>query len=65
MAEIEIGTLIRQCMDRRIASRELLQTEVDAWQLARNIEQRTIEWHFTRQDADRKLGHRYVSNFTC
>ena len=30
MAEIEIGILSRQCMDRRIASREVLQSEVDA-----------------------------------
>ncbi|MDO8768445.1 MAG: transposase [Burkholderiaceae bacterium] len=65
MAEIEIGILTRQCLDRRIANRELLQTEVDAWQQARNTEQRTIEWNFTRQDADRKLGRHYVSKFTC
>jgi hypothetical protein len=65
MAEIEIGILSRQCLDRRIASRELLQTEVDAWQEARNADERTIEWKFTRQDADRKLGRHYVSTFTC
>ncbi len=52
MAEIEIGILSRQCLDRRIASRELLQSEVDAWKGARNAEQRTIEWKCTRQDAD-------------
>lgn len=61
MAEIEIGTLSRQCLDRRIASRELLQIEVDAWQEARNADERTIEWKFTRQDADQKLGRHYVS----
>ena len=65
MAEIEIGILSRQCLDRRIASRQLLQSEVDAWQQARNAEQRTIEWNFTRQDADRKLGRRYVSKLAC
>ena len=65
MAEIEIGILSRQCLDRRIASPELLQAEVDAWQQARNAERRTIEWNFTRQDADRKLGHHYVPLFTC
>jgi hypothetical protein len=61
MAEIEIGILSRQCLDRRIASRELLQTEVDAWQKTRNADVRTIEWKFTRQDADQKLGRHYVS----
>jgi hypothetical protein len=65
MAEIEIGILSRQCLDRRIASRELLQTEVDAWQKTRNADERTIEWKFTRQDADQKLGRHYVSTVSC
>ena len=65
MAEIEIGILSRQCLDRRIASRELLQSEVDAWQQARNEKKRTIEWNFTRQDADLKLGQHYVSKLAC
>ena len=65
MAEIEIGILSRQCLDRRIASRQLLQSEVDAWQAARNAQERTIEWKFTRQDADRKLGRHYVSTLAC
>jgi hypothetical protein len=65
MAEIEIGILSRQCLDRRIESRELLQSEVDAWQDARNAQERTIEWKFTRQDADRKLGRHYVSKLAC
>jgi hypothetical protein len=61
MAEIEIGTLSRQCLNRRIPNRELLETEVNAWQTDRNALKRTIEWKFTRQDADRKLSHKYVS----
>jgi hypothetical protein len=65
MAEIEISILSRQCLNRRIASRELLQSEIDAWQQARNAENRTIEWNFTRQDADTKLGRHYVSKFAC
>jgi hypothetical protein len=65
MAEIEIGVLSRQCLDRRIGSRQHLQSEVDAWQQARNAEQRTIEWNFTRQDADRKMGRHYVSKLAC
>jgi hypothetical protein len=65
MAEIEIGILSRQCLDRRIASRELLQCEVDAWQEERNAQVRTIEWKFTRQDADQKLGQHYVSTLAC
>ena len=65
MAEIEIGVLSRQCLNRRVADRQLLRSEVDAWQQARNAQQRTIEWSFTRQDADRKLGRHYVSRLAC
>ena len=32
MAEIEIGVLARQCLDRRIPDQEVLRREVDAWQ---------------------------------
>ena len=65
MAEIEIGILSRQCLNRRVATRQFLQSEVAAWQRERNAQRRTIEWKFTRQDADRKLGRHYVSKFTC
>ena len=65
MAEIEIGILSRQCLDRRVASRQLLQSEVQAWQQARNARQTTIEWKFTRQDADQKLGRHYVPKLAC
>jgi hypothetical protein len=65
MAEIEIGILSRQCLDRRIANRESLGSEVAAWQLARNEAHRTIEWSFTRQDADKKLGRHAVSKLAC
>jgi hypothetical protein len=65
MAEIEIGILSRQCLDQRMANREFLASEVAAWQKARNEERRTIEWRFTRQDADLKLGRHYVSKLAC
>jgi hypothetical protein len=60
MAEIEIGILSRQCLDRRTASQEHLKSEVAAWQSDRNKEARVIEWKFTRQDADQKLSRHYV-----
>lgn len=65
MAEIEIGILSRQCLDRRIPDRQTLEHEVDHWQRARNATGQTIEWKFTRQDADRKLARHYVPLFTC
>lgn len=61
MAEIEIGILDRQCLDRRLPNRVVLTTEVDAWQHRRNADQRGIEWMFTRQDADVKMSRHYVS----
>jgi hypothetical protein len=61
MAEIEIGILDRQCLDRRLPNRNTLITEVDAWQLRRNEDQRCIAWSFTRQDADQKMARHYVS----
>ena len=65
MAEIEIDIFTRQCLNRRINSRQLLRNEVDAWQQARNALQRTIEWKFTRQDADQKVSRHYVPKLTC
>jgi len=64
IAEIEIAALTRQCLQRRVPDHDTLRQEVCAWQRRRNHERRTIEWTFTRQDADRKLGWHYVSKLT-
>ena len=61
MAEIEIGVLDRQCLDRRLPDRETLIAEVDAWQLRRNADEKHIAWSFTRQEADEKMARHYVS----
>ena len=61
MAEIEIGILDRQCLNRRLPTRALLATEVASWEQRRNAERRGIAWTFTRQDADRKLAKHYVA----
>lgn len=61
MAEIEIGILDRQCLDRRLPNRDILVAEVDAWQRRRNADKRGITWSFTRQDADGKMAQHYVS----
>lgn len=61
MAEIEIGTLDRQCLDRRLPDRETIVTEVDAWQHRRNAAEKCIVWSFTRQIADEKMARHYVS----
>jgi hypothetical protein len=42
VAEIEIGILDRQGLNRRLPDRITLAREVDAWQRRRNDEQRCI-----------------------
>ena len=59
MAEIELSVLSRQCLDRRIASREELAGEVACWQAERNRYRVAIEWCFRVADARRKLAHLY------
>ena len=49
MAEIEIGVLARQCLDRRIPDQEVLRREVDAWQDQRNRDMVRVDWRFTIQ----------------
>jgi len=61
MAEIEINIMDRQCTGGRIASKEILESELMSWSNDRNEKQRNIEWKFTRQDADKKLSRYYVS----
>lgn len=59
MAEIEIGVLSSQCLDRRIGDRETLDREVQVWTLTRNAEEARINWMFRVEDARRKLGKVY------
>lgn len=59
IAEIELSALTRQCLDRRIADLDLLNTELQAWQDTVNADQRQINWHFTTSDARTRLRHLY------
>lgn len=61
MAEIEIGILARQCLDQRVADQATLSRQVAAWQRRRNAQRVGIQWTFTRQHADRKMGRHYVA----
>src|SRR4030067_653700 len=47
MAEIELGVLIRQCLNRRIAEKVTLVSEVKAWQDDRNAKVVKGDWRFT------------------
>jgi hypothetical protein len=59
VAEIELSVLSRQCLDRRIGSREELASEVKAWCTSRNADQTKVKWTFTTGDARRVLRHLY------
>ncbi len=61
MAEIELSALARQCLSRRIGTREELEHEVQAWQDRRNGESITVNWRFTTADARIKLKRLYPS----
>jgi hypothetical protein len=59
MAEIELGMLAEQCLDRRLPDQATLTREVAAWEDARNAAARGIDWRFTTADARIKLKHLY------
>jgi transposase len=59
MAEIELGVLTRQCLNRRIADKATLDNEVKAWQVDRNAKVVKVDWRFTTADARIKLKHLY------
>jgi len=59
MAEIELGVVIRQCLNRRIADKATLESEVNAWQNDRNAKVIKVDWRFTTVDARIKLKHLY------
>jgi transcription termination factor NusB len=61
MAEIEIGIMDRQCTGCRLPNEQTLRAEIVAWSDRRNQARSTIDWKFTRQDADQKLSRHYVS----
>ena len=60
VAEIEIGIMDRECTNRRIKDKEMLAREVKAWEKRRNRQRRKINWTFTKQKADKKLGKYYT-----
>lgn len=59
MVEIEIGVMVKQCLDRRISDKATLITEIDNWERRRNTDCASIEWLFTVERAREKLGRHY------
>ena len=59
MVEIEIGVMVKQCLDRRIPAKAILIKEIAAWEQRRNDEKARIHWMFTVDRAREKLGRVY------
>ena len=59
MVEIEIGVMVKQCLDHRIGDVDRLARDIAAWTEARNEEQATIKWMFQVHQAREKLGRHY------
>jgi transposase len=59
MVEIEIGVMVKQCLDRRIADKATLISEIANWACRRNAERARITWMFTVERAREKMGHAY------
>jgi len=59
MVEIEIGVMVRQCLDRRIPDKATLIAEIAAWEIRRNAAKATINWMFTVNRAREKLNRLY------
>jgi ribosomal protein S13 len=65
MAEIELSTLNKQCIARRIGDEIKLKSEIKAWEDKRNESGRTIDWQFTNKNARIKLKRLYPSIKSC
>ena len=59
MAEIELGILERQCLDRRLGDRATMERAVVAWAATRNAACQRIDWRFTTADARIRLKRLY------
>jgi len=59
IAEIELSVLSAQCLNRRIAHIESAQSEVKAWEKARNSKITRVNWQFTKDDARVRLARLY------
>jgi len=59
IAENELSTLTRQCLDRRIATLSEMRSQVDAWMKRRNREAFQVRWRFTLDRARERLRRVY------
>ena len=60
---MEFSVLSRQCLNRKIGSKELLETEALDWQKTRNDKDIKVNWSFTTEKERLKLINRYKENY--
>jgi DDE superfamily endonuclease len=61
MAETELSIVSRQCLDRRIENKDVMEREISIWEMSRNEACARINWQFTTADARIKLKRLYPS----
>jgi hypothetical protein len=59
IAEIELSSLTRQCLNSRMSDLETLKKEISAWEANRNSDKKSVDWHFTTENARGKLKSLY------
>lgn len=59
MVEIELSSLVKQCLDRRIGDRDILRREAQIWAKGRNDTRATVHWQFTTTKARDKFQRFY------
>lgn len=59
MNELELAVLSRQCLSRRLGSREEVAREVGAWEQERNAAGATVTWRFTTAHPRTRLARLY------
>ena len=64
MAECEFSVLARQCLNRRIPDRSILEKEIARWNQDRNHRAKAVDWQFSVEDARTKLKNLYPTNLS-
>ena len=59
MAESELGVLASQCLNRRIADKQILASEISTWEKNRNKHHAKADWQFTTANARVRLKRLY------
>jgi len=64
IAECELSVLSRQALQKRFATKQDVERQVEAWARNRNHKQKGVDWQFTTQEARIKLKKLYPSLLT-